>query len=327
MSTTASQRLFVRAESLREQGFFERSARLYKRIMNGVAKRSPLWLDSCLSLASIRRSLGQTRAASRLVKEGLVLARRAGDADLIERFELESALVDRAHGRYRQSLEKLERFLVLFKRRKDSAGTAFILWATGGARRFSGDLKGAEADFLASLAAAKRARDKAGQAYALFGLGGITRIRGKIKASKKYYSAAGRILEETDDLFGKAYAHCGLANALRQNGEWVLAQKHYGKSHKLYSRLGDKIDLAYVDWGLGKLALQKGDFSRAASFLKRALAAFSRGGEARGVVLSEHSLAQLLHARGDKKAAEALFDKAVRRSRAAGLSAHLEIFT
>lgn len=327
-SAFGCERDFLIAECLRAQGFFERAARLYDKCLQRPARRDPdIWIETCLALASVRRSLGQVASARGFLAKGQHAMGMFRRSEFKERFELEGALVDRAEGRYAGSLIKLNRFLSKFRRGRDWGGVAFILWATGGARRFSGDLRGAERDFLASLSCARRARDASGEAYALFGLGGVTRIQGKLQASRQYYSKAAVRLKGTDDLFGRAYAHCGLANALRQLGERESARRHYELSHRLYTSLGDKVDLAYVDWGLGKLAFQEGRFSRAEKHLKKALNGFVHGGEARGIALSEGVLAQLLHARGGTAEAERLFSQAYRHAKAAGLHTHLEIFT
>jgi len=327
-SAFAGERDFLIAECLRGQGFFERAARVYEKCLQRPVGRDPdIWIETCLALASVRRSLGQVASARGLLDRGQQAITRFHRGEFKERFALEGALVDRAEGRYAGSLIKLNRFLSKYRRGRDWGGAAFILWATGGARRFSGDLRGAERDFLDSLSCARRARDASGEAYALFGLGGVTRIQGKLQTSRDYYSKAAIRLKGTDDLFGRAYAHCGLANALRQLGERQSARRHYELSHRLYTSLGDKVDLAYVDWGLGKLAFQEGNFSRAEELLRRALKGFAHGKEARGIALSEGALAQLLHARGNAAEAERLFSQAYRHAKTAGLHTHLEIFT
>lgn len=308
---------FLTAECLRAQGYFDRAAALYRHLLRGRAADAGLKVESSLGLAAVYRSLGRVAEARR------VLAGARGD----EGFALEDALIDRAAGLYPRSLRKLARLLSSARRAKDHAAAGFLLWATGGARRFSGDLAGSRRDFLESLAAARRARDAAGEAYALFGLGGVTRIQGDLAASQRYYAEAGRLLAKTEDVFGQAYAHCGLANVLRQRGSLREAERHYRLAHGLYSSLGDAVDLAYVDWGLGKVHLRRGQLPAAEKRLRAALKGFARGDEARGLVLSEHALSTVLHARGRTAQAERLFDAAVRRARKAGLHAHLEIFT
>ena len=322
------ERDYLRAECLRGQGYFLRAAALYRRLLSRSSAADPaMKVESCLSLASVLRSLGEVVRARRVWRRGHGIVRAGKLAGYDERFALEDALIDRALGRYGQSLGKLAPLLSLFRRQGDRSAEGFVLWAMGGARRFSGDLAGSEKDFRASLSAFERAEDETGRAYALFGLGGVTRMRGDFKASRASYARAGRHLEGTQDVFGRAYAHCGLANALRQVGDFSRARAHYLLSHKLYRSLDDKVDLAYVDWGLGKVAIQTGKLAEAESRLRRALEAFKRYREQRGLVLSEGTLACVLHARGKTAEAEGLFARSLRRARAAGLHAHLEIFT
>lgn len=316
----------LRAEALRAQGYFDRADVLYRALLRRPREEDlELWLDACLGLVSVLRSLGKTAQARSFWRRGAQAARRDGARR--ESFALEDALIDRAQGLYPRSLSKLARLLKEARAAGDWSKAGFILWAMGGARRFSGDLEGSRRDFLESLASFRRAGDKEGKAYALFGLGGVLRIQGRLEAARKAYSEAGRGLAATQDLFGKAYAQCGLANVLRQQGRLAQAFRRYESSHRLYSRLGDAVDLAYVDWGLGQIHLKRGELKAAEKRLSAALRAFSRFDEARGVCLCENSLAALWHARGRTKEAEALFDRALARARRAGLHAHLEIFT
>ncbi len=324
----AAQRDFLRAESLRAQGYLGRAARLYRGLLGRAPERdTALWLDSCLALAGALRSLGQAGVARRILRAGRGVLRRQGLGGSREAFELEEALVERAAGLYPQSLKKLGRLLEAFRGRRDRSGTGFVLWACGGARRFSGDLAGSERDFRASLASFRRARDPGGVAYALMGLGGVLRIRGKLRQARDRYAEAARLLKTSPDLFARAYALCGLGNVLRQMGDFIGARRRYLLSSVLYARLEDWVDLAYVDWGLGQVALHQGNLEGSGKFFREALSAFKSGGETRGQVLAELSLAGLLHARGRARQAEELFRKACLRARKAGLHTHLEVLT
>ncbi len=322
----AGEALFLRAEALRAQGFFRRAQAAYRAALKKLGGEDDLLIGAHLGLARAARSLGETPDARRDMKAARALARR-GDAELTETLTLEDALVERAAGDYPRALKALAPLLAAARRRRDWSAVGFILWATGGARRFSGDLAGAHADFRSSLAAFRRAQDREGEVYALFGLGGIARVRGFFTEARAAYADAGRLLGRGPDLFGRAYAHCGLANVLRQLGHWGQAERHYHRSYELYARLDDRVDLAYVDWGLGQVHLKRGELAAAERRFEAARAAFAAGDEARGEALSLHSLSQVLHARGRTALAERTFDAAVRRARGAGLHAHLEIYT
>ncbi|OGR91446.1 MAG: hypothetical protein A2V88_06545 [Elusimicrobia bacterium RBG_16_66_12] len=323
----AGEARFLRAESLRAQGFFRRAQADYRAALKALGREDlDLLVGAFLGLARCARSLGEIVPA----RQAMRCARAAaltGDADMRETLALEDALVDRAAGHYAQSLRALAPLLKSSRLRRDHAAVGFLLWAAGGARRFSGDLAGSHRDFKESLAAFRRAGDREGQVYALFGLGGIARVRGFFAEARSAYAAAGNILGAGPDIFGRAYAHCGLANVLRQLGLWAQAESHYHRAYALYSKLDDRVDLAYVDWGLGQVHLHRGELASAERRFRAALDAFTAGDEARGEALSLHSLSQVVHARGRTAEAEKLFDAAVRRSRGAGLHAHLEIFT
>ena len=321
------ERTYLRAEAYRGQGYFRRAQEAYGAALKRLGREDEDFIvGAWLGLARCARSLGEIAQARRAMG-GARSAARASDSEVMETLALEDALVERAAGRYATALKALAPLLALSRRRADWSATGFILWATGGARRFSGDLIGSHRDFKDSLRAFRRAKDREGAAYALFGLGGIARVRGFFVEARAAYARAGSLLNWGPDLFGRAYAHCGLANVLRHQGQWSSAERHYRRSYALYSKLEDHVDLAYVDWGLGQVHLHRGELPAAEKRLRAALAAFAAGHEARGEVLSLQSLAQVLHARGRTGQAERLFDSCVRRARRAGLHAHLEIFT
>ena len=327
-SDRRQEQAFLQAERLRGAGFLSRAAAGYRDVLKRPAGGDQdLWLESCLGLVSCLRSLGETAEARRFWNLGRKAAAVKASREIQERMDLEGALIDRAAGRYRISLVRLERHLARFRKRKDWAGAGFALWAIGGALRFCGRLEDSRRAFRESLRLARRASDAAGVAYALFGMGGVTRIQGRLTEARRHYAAALRAVEGSGDIFALAYAHCGLANVLRQRGDVREAERHYRRAHGLYRRLEDPVDLAYVDWGLGQIYLRQGKLPAAEKSLRLALAAFARGGETRGVVLCETSLAGLLHALGRTAEAEGLFARAVRRARRAGTHTHLELFT
>jgi tetratricopeptide (TPR) repeat protein len=323
----AGEAQFLLGEALRAQGYFKRAQAAYQSSLRRFGRdERDLAADSWLGLARAARSLGETGDARKFMKNARRLS-RPGDAEMAETLTLEDALVERAEGHYGRALKALAPLLKNARRKRDWPAAGFLLWATGGARRFLGDLAGSHRDFRESLAAFRRGGDREGQVYALFGLGGIARVRGLFAEARAAYARAGKLLGRGSDLFGRAYAHCGLANVLRQLGRWSEAERHYRLSYALYAQLDDRVDLAYVDWGLGQVHLRRGELAAAQRRFEAARAAFAAGNEARGEALSLHSLSHVLHARGRTSAAEKIFDAAVRRARGAGLHAHLEIFT
>lgn len=323
----AGEASFLRAEALRASGYFRRAIAAYREALSRLGRdERDLAVGAHLGLARCARSLGEIAPARRAMAAARAAAGRSA-GELADTFALENALVDRAEGNYPRALKALAPLLADCRRSKDWSGAGFILWATGGARRFAGDLAGSHRDFKDSLAAFRRAGDKEGRIYALFGLGGIARVRGRFAEARAAYADAGRLLGRGPDLFGRAYAHCGLANVLRQLGRWDEAESHYRRSYALYAGLDDRVDLAYVDWGLGQVHLKRGELAAAGKRFEAARKAFVAAREHRGAALSLQSLAQTLHALGRTARAERLFDDAVRTARRAGLHAHLEIFT
>ncbi len=321
-----SRKVFDQAEKFRAQGFFSKALPAYLRAIK-LSRDSSLRFDAFLSLASIARSLGDIPQARKYIQSARLEMKRAGRYGEKEFVDLEEILIDRADGKYEESIARLGSFLKRKTRERDFQACGFIEWAIGGALRFSGRLVESEKAYHRSLAFAKKAKDKDGQIYAFLGLGGVCRIQGRLSDSEEYYRKAKNLLSQSEDLFAKAYAYCGLGNALRQKGLYLEAGELYLKSRFLYRKLGDAADLGYVEWGLARVNMQKGDLKAARGFLDRALVLFGRARENRGLVLAQTSLAQVLHAGGETSRAEALFQKAVNLSRKSGLTAHLELFT
>ena len=320
------ERDLIEAEALRGQGFFRRAEAIYRRLLAAPPKSDPpLWIEAALGSAAGSRSVGRAREASRLLDKAQALARRERWA--APRIRLERALIARAEGRWAAALAALRSMLQEALAAGELQEASFLLWAIGGALRFSGDLSGACRAFERSLLLAGRSGDPAAEGYAVLGLGGVSRILGRLRESARFYARARRAFARTEDLFAQAYAHCGLANGLRQLGLRRAAERHYRAAYRMYSRLGDAVDLAYVDWGLGKLRLDEGRVRDAVPWLRRSLARFRAGRELRGECLAELALAQASHSLGRTAEAEALFERAVRRGRAGGLHAHLELFT
>ncbi|MDE2313330.1 MAG: tetratricopeptide repeat protein, partial [Elusimicrobia bacterium] len=323
----AAERDFLAAEAWRAMGYFAKAEALYRRVLSRADAGRDLRADSAMALAAICRSLGRVNPARTFLRRARDFFGKNRARANRRRLELEGALIDRARGLYPQSLRRLQALLSAFSAEKDFASAAFALWAMGGARRFSGDLRGALADFKASLVFARRAADKTAEAYAFLGMGGAARVAGRPADSELYYARAARLLSGTEDVFGQAYAECGLANALRQKGDYARAGRRYKRAHRLYASIGDAVDLAYVDWGLGQVAFHLGNPEGARRRFEAALAAFEKAGEARGAVISLTALAAVLHSSGRTHAAEALFRRALRESCRAKIHAHLEALT
>lgn len=321
---TAAQRDFVRAEALREQGYFAKAEALYKSVLLRSRSRadSALRAEASLGSALGLRAVGDTKSASARLREARRAAKTAS-LDLSDRIDLEEALVLRAAERYDEALSRLKpRF-----RGADPEEAAFLWWAVGGCYRFQGRLKESAAAFRKSMALAAKAGDRAGRGYALFGLAGAVRVKGDAKASDRYYREAGRLFEGTGDDFGRAYAACGGANALRQLGRLDEAERGYRRAYAIYAKLGDPVDLAYVDWGWGEVHLKRGELAPALRRYAAAERAFRKGHETRGVVLCLHSRARCLHALGRTKEGERLFSEGVVLARRAKIHTHLESFT
>src|SRR6266478_5369897 len=119
------EQFFKKAERLRNQGYFDRAAAIYTKVLSTTERRDPeLYIESCLSLASVHRSLGAVKEARQRLKQAARMAKKLGIGDFNDRLALEDALVDRAAGAYAKSLSKLKGFLARFRRERDWSGAA-----------------------------------------------------------------------------------------------------------------------------------------------------------------------------------------------------------
>lgn len=317
---------YLKAEVLRGQGYFAQAAVLYGGVLKKVAPLEDpvLYVETALSLCGTLHSLGRIAEARRALAGAASAARRLGLKDFDRPIRLEGLMLERAAGDYPKAVAGLRSE---FKRTRDLREQGYLLWALGGALRFSGRLAESQRAFEDSRRRYLRSGDALGAGYAECGLGGVSRIRGRHPEARSHYARALAFFERTEDVFGAAYGHCGLANVLRQLGDWRGAEAHYLKAHRLYSGLGDVPDLGYVEWGLAKVMEKTGRLPEARRRLRRALPMFASHGEKRGEALTLLAQAQVEHALGRSAAAEALFDRAVATARRAGLKAHLEAYT
>lgn len=314
----------LRGEALRGRGLLGAAVRELQSALKGGPGADPaLWCETALAASACLRSLGRAAAAGALLDRVDAAVKRFKLGDYGPELRLERAMLARAEGDWARAVPALQAL------RNGASGRqrAYLEWALGGAYRFMGDLDAAVRAFEASRKGFLKEKDRLGLGYAECGLAGARRIQGRPMDCILHYSRAARLFEATEDLFGLAYSRCGLANGLRIAGRLGAAERLYAQAEKLYSRLEDPADLAYVEWGQAQLLARTGRQAKAAVLLRRALKRFEAAREHRGAALSLQSLAALEHAAGRSRAGEALFEKAWRTAKKAGLHTHLEVFT
>ncbi|MDR0646432.1 MAG: hypothetical protein LBG46_05695 [Elusimicrobiota bacterium] len=324
---------FILAEAQRMFGNFEKAISFYNKAIKFYKTQisEPDYIqtimDMNLALAKCYRALGNAKKAQDLAH----LVWHAAEINNFEDFTIQAmqefAMALRAEGKLLQSKEILDKVLAYYKKEKDLLGQNFIYWALGGIARLEGNFALGIKYFEQSINLAKKAKDKIAEAYGYCGLAGISRIAGDVFGCVANYKKAEQIFRNTDDIFGKAYTNCGMANGLRQLGKYEEALKRYNTAAELYTSINDKVDLGFVKWGRADILKRQNKLPRALFELKEAKKLFANSDETRGQLLTEFSLAQLLYAFGNTKEAVKIYNAALKRSRAEGFYAYMEIFT
>ncbi|MBU2529879.1 MAG: hypothetical protein KKD35_02470 [Elusimicrobia bacterium] len=282
-------------------------------------------VTAAIAMAACWRSLGDFKKALKFSKLALELSKK--HRVFIEDAEMESALVLRLGGDFKNAKIKLNILFTSYIKRKDYAAGSFVCWALGGIYRLEGLYDKSISAFKEAERYALKSGDDSSRGYALFGQGGVLRVAGKMDESVMAYKKAKKMFSTTQDIFGKAYSECGYANVLRQKGDLALAMKGYLKARKLYTEINDEADLGFVEWGIGEILKKTGQFQSALKSFDKARKLFKGNCEPRGEILVELSTAQTLHLLGRGKSADKIFDGAVKLARKHKLRTYLEIFT
>ena len=312
------------AKAWQGAGYFKKALSNYE-IASSVSDDPINSVSSAIDMAACWRSLGNAQKALKFSKLALKLSKK--HRVYMEDAEMESALVLRLGGDFKNAKIKLNLLFNNYLKKKDYAATSFICWALGGIYRLEGLYDKSIAVFKKAEQYAIKSGDNSARGYALFGLGGVLRVGGKIDKALAPYQKAKKMFSSTQDIFGKAYSECGYANVLRQKGDLSLAMKGYIKAKKLYTEINDAADLGFVEWGIGEILKKTGQFQAALKSFNAAKKLFKGNCEPRGEILVELSTAQTLHLLGRGKEADRIFDGAVKLARKHKLKTYLEVFT
>ena len=218
--------IFAGAEDSRKGSRYKEALKLYKKAFAeySLMGDSGGKLECLLSIGDTLRMIGDFKAAGSAYDEAATLCRKQKHSLLLADSFVGLGLSKRALGFWEEALALFNKAQKIYTKNADKEGTAFALWAAGGAYRVKGDLKQAIGAFRGAIRIYSGAgTDEEGirsSGYCLCGLGGASRVAAGYEASMKYYMEANAIFKRLKDRFGTAYSHCGIGNAFRMKGDY-----------------------------------------------------------------------------------------------------------
>jgi tetratricopeptide (TPR) repeat protein len=294
--------IFCHAERLRERSFYPQSLRLFKKALQGYIKTGDRdGIFHCLfSLGDTYRMVGDFDLAAKSYAGIIELAKKNRAPIKVADAKVGLGLSLRAQGKWKEAIKFIHESRKIYKRKGDSEGIAFTLWAEAGALRIKGDIPGAIKVFKESHKIFKSMKDTQGIGYCLCGLGGASRIAGRFKDSLNYYTSANRLFSHMKDTFGKAYSYCGIGNAYRMLRDYKRALTHFSQATKLYEKMGDKVSYSYTLWGIATTHKMIGNYKKAHGYLTKAIMLFKKTRDPRGLIYCRLGLGEIDILKGKK---------------------------
>jgi tetratricopeptide (TPR) repeat protein len=142
---------------------------------------------------------------------------------------------------------------------------------------------------------------------------------GRLDEAAEIYGEARRIFEDATQPDRVGEALYGLGSVLAKDGDYDGAMLHYERAQELFEQFADLRNLSHVRDQAGTLLMQMGRPADAVEHFSASLAVKQRVGDAAGECLTLTEFARCLAACGDAARAKDLAERAVVRSREAGL--------
>jgi tetratricopeptide (TPR) repeat protein len=314
--------LFSKGETLRARAQYTQALLCYKKSFSLYAQLYDTagMLQCKMALGDICRMNGRFALASEYYLAALDFAEiMESPADTADA-KTGLGLSFRAEGKWLNALELIRDSKKIYRRRRDSHGTAFSLWAEAGTLRIKGDIPLALRLFRESLKLFRTLKDNHAFGYCLCGLGGTSRIAGNFKGSLNYYEKANSLFTALKDTFGKAYSFCGMGNAFRMREDYQEAFRCFRKATGLYKKIGDQVSYAYTVWGLGTAYKMTGKYDKAYSCFADSLSLFKKTKDPRGIVYSHLGFGELALMEGKISVAKRYLSSALHRAQTYGFS-------
>jgi tetratricopeptide (TPR) repeat protein len=297
--------IISRAEELRDKSLYPQSLRLFEQALRSHVKtRDFEGIYQCL-LASgdLCRMIGNFDLAAENYTDAIEVALGLKSSVQVADAKVGLGLSFRAQGKWSEAIKLIRESKTIYKKKNDSHGIAFTLWAEAGALRIKGDIRGALKACRESFTIYKSMKDSQGIGYCLCGIGGASRMAGQFKNSLNYYTKANKLFTSEGDSFGKAYSYCGIGNAYRMLGDYKNAFTYFAKASTLYKKMGDKVSYAYTLWGIGTAFKMTGVYEKSREYFTEALGFFRKTKDPRGIIYCELGFSEIALIAGRKASA------------------------
>jgi tetratricopeptide (TPR) repeat protein len=258
VKTSASDDAFSLAESLRGRSKYPEALALYEKSLRGAKGQERL--RCLLAIADTSRMLGEFSGASRHYEKAVALAKKLHDTIASVDGSVGLALSKRALGDWKSALALLKQALKSYKKREDTEGAAFTLWALAGtlsgiayshcgmgnALRMQGNLAGSREHFKRAIALYRRIGDIVSYSYTLWSMGKTYMALGKYSLAEKYLKDALALFRKTKDPRGTIYCRLGIAELRYLAGKTSAAKKLAQSALKEALKRGFKVEACHA---------------------------------------------------------------------------------
>jgi predicted ATPase/class 3 adenylate cyclase len=225
-----------------------------------------------LRLGQVLELTGKWAEAAEVYKQGLELARQAGD--LLAQARCQSAIGDlhRKQGMYDDAMAWLEQAQAAFQALGDEAGVGQVLHIEGTVAAQQGNPQRARQLYGASLDVRRKLDDRPQIANSLNNLGIVARSLDDLELARRLYEESLEIRRALNDRRAIAVSLNNLGNLALQQHNAAEARTRLEEAVSLQREVGDKHYLANALNNLGNVARDQGDVEAARSLYGESLA-------------------------------------------------------
>jgi Nif-specific regulatory protein len=256
------------------------------------------------TLGMLYSDRGDWRRAGRLIRRGLWVSERSGDAVLCLTLRNNLGNVFWKTGRYEQALELYRRNLAQCEQTHDPWGELFALNNLGIMECSRGNWLQAREPLVRSADVARRLGARENEAASRLNLGEVEEVLGNWPRAERHYERALKLLEDMPEHPDRFAVLAQLASLERKRGRSVEAERRAREALAGAERAGDRDLLAACHYQLGLIEKDRDDLDAAGGYLLRALELWEETGTKQSLARVHLSLADLEMRHGEPARAE-----------------------
>jgi class 3 adenylate cyclase/tetratricopeptide (TPR) repeat protein len=268
------------AQRADDREVYRAAERLFGRMVELFGDdRGSAWRHALIGRARARTALRENDAADTdLVAVEREAIASADDVALARALVVRGDLL-RNRGLLDESVDVLERAVVLWRAIGDRRGEASALRRIGWSYVYAGDFERAEPPILEALAAFRQIRVSRGVAWALQNLALIAFNRGQMVLAEERLQDSRQLFIEIGDRAGELWASGTLAVVWHSQGNTQAAEELAERMLAEGPRDGDAVSTATIQLVLGLIRLRDGRLASATEMLRNAHDAFWAAGD------------------------------------------------